>query len=199
MAPGNVEDSVVRIAGTACLKPILATGFVVARGTIVTVAHAVAGAESDLRVITASGTRHTVEVVAFDDQLDIAVLSVDGLDGTAIRPAEAVAGDPGVIGAMTSESEIEFIEYEVLRIVNARSGDIYDRGAVERTAVDIRTTASRGTSGAPLLNEAGNYIGMVFAISRDRDDGVYALAASEILNYLATLSTGPPSDLGRCR
>ena len=199
IAPSDLRDSVVRIAGTACLKPILATGFVVEKGTIVTVAHAVAGAEADLGVITASGASHAVEVVSFNEQLDIAILSVDGLNGTPLPAGEAIAGDPGVIGAMTPESTIELIDYEVLRIVNARSGDIYNEGAVERTAIDVRTNAGRGTSGAPLLNDAGRYVGMVFAISRDRDDGVFALAASEILDYLATSNTDSPAGRGRCR
>lgn len=199
IAPSGLEDSVVRIAGTACLKPILATGFVVERGTIVTVAHGIAGADGDLRVITAPGAVHTVEVVAFDDQIDIAILSVDGFDGTPLRAAETAPGDKGAISAVTPMSTIELIDYEVLRIVNARSGDIYNKDVVERTAVDVRTNATRGTSGAPLLDEAANYIGMVVAISRDRDDGVYALAASEIVDYLALSHANPLMDRGRCR
>jgi S1-C subfamily serine protease len=195
----DIEESVVRIAGTACLKPILATGFVVADGLVVTVAHAIAGAEDDLRVIDAFGTSRDVEIVAFDDQLDIVIMSVDGLSGTAIRPASAQPGDTGVITAMASGSGIEFIKYEVLRIVNARSGDIYDVGRVERAAIDVLTAAKRGTSGAPLLNDAGEYIGMVFAISRDREDGVYALASSEIVDYVASLPTSMPAERGRCR
>jgi S1-C subfamily serine protease len=199
VATSDIEASVVRIAGTACLKPILATGFVVADGLVVTVAHAIAGAEDDLRVIDAFGASHGVEVVAFDDQLDIVVMSVDGLSGTAIRPASAQPGDGGMITAMASGSGIDFIEYEVLRIVNARSGDIYDVGRVERSAIDVLTVAKRGSSGAPLLNDAADYIGMVFAISRDRENGVYALASSEIVDYLASLPTGMPAERGRCR
>ncbi len=198
-APIDVEDSLVRIAGTACLKPILATGFFVANGTIVTVAHGIAGVDDDLHVIDTSGRSHRVEVIAFDDQLDLAVMSVDGFSGSAIRSATAVLGESGVISAMNHESGVDLIDYEVLRIVNARSGDIYDTGLIERRAIDVRTSAGRGTSGAPLLNDAGEYIGMVFAISRDRDDGVYALAASEIIDYMASLPTGAPLDKGRCR
>jgi S1-C subfamily serine protease len=199
VAPNDIEDSLVRIAGTACLKPILATGFVVANGTIVTVAHGIAGVEDDLHVIDTSGRSYGVEVIAFDDQLDIAVMSVDEFSGSAIRSATAELGESGVIGAMNHESGVDLIDYEVLRIVNARSGDIYDSGLVERRAIDVRTSAGRGTSGAPLLNGAGDYIGMVFAISRDRDDGVYALAASEIVDYLASLPTEARLDKGRCR
>lgn len=199
VATSDIDESVVRIAGTACLKPILATGFVVADGLVVTVAHAIAGAEDDLRVIDALGAVHDVEVVAFDDQLDIAVMSVDGINGTAIRPANARPGEAGVITAMVAGSGIDFIEYEVIRIVNARSGDIYDVGRVERTAIDVLTTAKRGASGAPLLNDAADYVGMVFAISRDRENAVYALASSEIVDYLASLPTGIPAERGRCR
>lgn len=196
---GDIRDSVVRIAGTACLKPILATGFVVDSGMVVTVAHAIAGVDDDLRVIDTDGTGHTVQVVAFDDRLDIAIMSVDGFSGRAIHSAPTEPGDAGVITAMSPGSGIDLIDYEVLRIVNARSGDIYGDGHVERMAIDVRTRAGRGTSGAPLLNDAGEYIGMVFAISRDRSDGVFALAASEIADYLASPPVGPVTDMGRCR
>ena len=195
----DVEDSIVRISGTACLKPILATGFVVDEGTIVTVAHGIAGVEDDLRVVDASGSRHRVEVVAFDDKLDIAVMSVAGYAGTPIQSAGAKPQDTGVIGAMSTDSTIDLIDYEVLRIVNARSGDIYDEGHVERAAIDVRTDAKRGTSGAPLLDGDGEYIGMVIAVSRDRDDGVYALAAFEIVEFLASSPVSPGTEIGRCR
>ena len=195
----DLEDSIVRISGTACLKPILATGFVVDEGTIVTVAHGIAGVGDDLRVVDALGSSHRVEVVAFDDRLDIAVMSVDGYAGTPIQSAGAKPTDTGVIGAMSTGSTIDLIDYEVLRVVNARSGDIYDEGHVERTAIDVRTVATRGTSGAPLLDDDGEYIGMVIAVSRDRDDGVYALAASEIVEFLASSPIAPGTEIGKCR
>ena len=197
--PLDVRDSIVRLAGTACLKPILVTAFVVASGTIVTVAHGIAGVGDDLRVIDSLGGVHDVDVMAFDDQLDIAVISVDGFEGIPIDAAQAVPGTSGVVAAMTADSDIALIDYEVLRNVNARTADIYNDGTVERAAVDVRSDVQRGTSGAPLLNDKGEYIAMLFAISSDRESGVYALAASEIVDYLSTATMGTHVDRGRCR
>ena len=195
----QIEPSIVRIAGTACLTPIIASGFVVEGGQVVTVAHAIAGAKDDLRAVSADGTEHDVTVVAFDPDLDIAVLDISSFDGEPLPSSSADPGDTGVVGAMTRDSVIVPIDYEVLRVVNARSGDIYDQGRVERTALDVRSSADRGTSGAPLLDEDGAYVGMVFAISNDREDAVYALASSEIDEYLATTPTTEEVDRGYCR
>lgn len=195
----SAAASVVRIAGTACLAPILASGIVVAPEQVVTVAHAVAGAENDLRVVTAEGREHPVEVVGFDPELDIALLAAPGLAGPPMEPGTAAPQDVGFIAAMSGDHGLDLIDYTVLRVVNARSGDIYDEGHVERAALDIRSAATRGTSGAPLVDEEGSYVGMVFAISRDREDGVYALASSEISGFLASAVSADPVDRGRCR
>ena len=195
----TIGHSVVRIAGTACLRPILATGIVIGHNRVMTVAHAVAGADDDLSVVTIDGAEHVPRLVAFDPRLDIAVLQVDDLNASPLLPAEASPQDSGVIAAMNRDMAVDLIDYEVLRIVNARSGDIYDEGTVERTALDVRSRASPGTSGAPLVDDEGNYVGMVFAISRDRDDGVYALASAEIVAFLDTVDGAPATDRGRCR
>lgn len=195
----TLSESVVGISGTACLRPILASGIVIGEDRVITVAHAVAGADDDLRVVTPDGVEHVPRLVAFDPKLDIAVLRVDDLNASPLQPAEALPEDSGVIAAVNGDLVVDLIDYEVLRVVNARSGDIYDEGNVERTALDVRSAAARGTSGAPLVDDEGAYVGMVFAISQDREEGVYALASSEIVSFLATVDDLPAADRGRCR
>ncbi|MEX0667256.1 MAG: hypothetical protein WD313_02880, partial [Acidimicrobiia bacterium] len=57
-------SSLARVAGTACLRPILATAVGVEDNLLLTVAHAIAGAEADLAVIDLEGIERAALVVA---------------------------------------------------------------------------------------------------------------------------------------
>ena len=191
--------SVVRLAGTACLKPIIGTGVAVGDDLVLTVAHAIAGAEDDLRVVTPQGEERSVTVIAFDSDRDLALLAVEDLDATPVVLGSAAKGDSGTIAAVKGDLAVELIEYTVLRVVNARSADIYNEGHVERDALDIEARIEPGVSGAPLVDSAGEVVGIVFARSKDREEGGYALATSEITAFLDSVDQRSVVERGRCR
>ena len=191
--------SVVRLAGTACLKPIIGTGVAVGDDLVLTVAHAVAGAEDDLRIVTPRGEERPVTVIGFDSERDLALLAVEGLDATPVVLGSAGKGDSGTIVAVNGDLAVELIEYTVLRVVNARSADIYNEGHVERDALDIEARIEPGVSGAPLVDTDGEVVGIVFARSKNREEGGYALATSEITTFLDSVDPGTVADIGRCR
>ena len=194
-----IDGSVVRVAGTACLNPIIATGVIVEDGLVLTVAHAVAGAEDDLAVVTTSGEEYIVDVIGFDPELDLALLAAPGLTGEFVSFADARAGGTGEINSVSRDQEVELVDYEVLRLVNARSGDIYDEGHVERDTLDISARLTHGMSGAPLVHGDGSIVGVVFAISNDREDAGYALASNEIEAFLDGVDRSSVSERGSCR
>ncbi len=191
--------SVVRLAGTACLKPIIGTGVAVDDDLVLTVAHTIAGAEDDLRIVTPQGEERPVTVVAFDSERDLALLAVEGLDATPVVLGSAGKGDSGTIAAVNGDLAVEFIKYTVLRVVNARSTDIYNEGHVERDALDIKARIEPGVSGAPLVDSNGEVVGIVFARSETREEGGYALSTSEITAFLDSVDPGTVADRGRCR
>ncbi len=191
--------SVVRLAGTACLKPIIGTGVAVGDDLVLTVAHAVAGAEDDLRIVTPRGEERQVTVIGFDSERDLALLAVEGLDATPVVLGSAGKGDSGTIVAVNGDLAVELIEYTVLRVVNARSANIYNEGHVERDALDIEARIEPGVSGAPLVDSNGEVVGIVFARSKNREVGGYALATSEITTFLDSVDPGTVADIGRCR
>ncbi len=192
-------NSVVRLAGTACLKPIIGTGVAVGDDLVLTVAHAIAGADSDLRIVTPQGDERPVELVGFDSDRDLALLATDGLELTPVILGVAAQGDSGTIAAVSRDLEVDLIEYHVQRLVNARSGDIYDEGQVERDALDISARVDPGVSGAPLIDSDGAVVGIVFARSNDRPDSGYALASHEIAQFLDSVDVSTVADKGRCR
>ena len=203
-ACGSAEDaeavrpSLARVAGTACLKPILATAVVVEDGLLLTVAHAIAGAERDLRVIDLDGTELPALVVAFDPERDLALLEVDGFHDR-IRMAAPEADSGGTIAAVGSDLTIEGIPYRILHFVTARSGDIYNKGEVLRQALEIEARVSPGHSGAPLLDRNGAMVGLLFAGSKSVEDSAWALQTSEIEAFLDSAGRNGEVDRGRCR
>lgn len=196
---GGIEASVARVAGTACLSPILATAVVVDDGRMLTTAHAVAGADDDLRVVALDGTEFGVRVIGFDPQLDLALLEVDGLSAPIVPTGQPGVGGTGTIVAVSGDLEIRRIDYVVEQVVTARSGDIYDEGEVLRTALDLEAIVEPGDSGAPLVDESGSMVGMLFARSSDADDGAWALHIDEIESFLEVAVDGAAVDRGHCR
>lgn len=197
--PLDPAASIVRVAGTACLNPIFAVGTVVGDGLVLTVAHSIAGAEEDLRVITSDLVEHPVTVVGFDPERDLALLEAETIDAAALVLGLADADDVGSIHAVTRESHPDVVPYTVRRVINARSGNIYDEGRVERSALDLVATVTPGMSGAPLIDDAGRIVGVVFASSRNADDVAYALHSSEIEAFLDSVDPATEVDRGRCR
>jgi S1-C subfamily serine protease len=180
------------------LKPILATAVVVEDGLLLTVAHAIAGAEEDLKVISLDGTERPARVVAFDPERDLALLEVDGFhEPIEMAAPEMEAG--GTIAAVGSDLAIEGIPYRILRLVTARSGDIYNEGEVLRQALEIEARVSPGYSGAPLLDRDGAMVGLLFAGSQGVEDSAWALQMSEIEEFLESAGRSGEVDRGKCR
>jgi S1-C subfamily serine protease len=194
----ETEASLGRVGGTACLRPILATAVVVDDERMLTVAHAVAGADDDLHVLGLDGTRYSVTVIGFDPDRDLALLYVAGLNAPSIQLGTAGEGDSGFITSILRDHEIKPIEYRVARVVTARSGDIYDQGEVLRKALELDAVTESGDSGAPLINEAGLMVGMLFARSTNAE-GSWALHADEIDAFLESVTGEDEVDRGRCR
>ncbi len=190
--------SLARLAGTACLKPILATAVAVEDGLLLTVAHAVAGADDDLRAIDVGGTELGAVIVAFDPERDLALLRVDGFHDPITLAVPEPEG-AGTIAAVDGDLAIDAIPYEIIRVVGASSGDIYDQGQVLRQTIEIDAQVGPGDSGAPLLDETGAMVGLLFAESEGIEGSAWALHISEIEAFLSSPRSDTEVDRGRCR
>lgn len=195
----DAAASVARIAGTACLRPIIASAVVIDDGLVLTVAHVVAGAEDDLRIITPRGREHDVTVVGFDPARDLALLAAESLEAPPLPLGRAEVDAEGNIVAVGGDLDVELISYRVRRRINARSGDIYDEGAVERAALDLDADVVPGVSGAAVIGQEGAVVGIVFAESVEQEAVTYALDTTEIEAFLAAVDPATEVDRGRCR
>ena len=137
---------------------------------------------SRVEIDTPNGVRHAARVVLFDPNTDLAVLYSPGLslrplaivDKTPIRGTSgAVIGYPGggaeqVVSAAVSSTE------------SATGYNIYGDTLVTRELEVLAARVIPGNSGGPIVNNAGQIIGVVFAASTTQSDVGYALTMPQV-------------------
>ena len=182
---GAAEASTARIVTIACSTQVTGTGEIIARGYLVTNAHVVAGGSS----VTVQLGRQQVAatVVAFDPQLDVALLYAPGIKGAALRFA---ASDPerGAKGAAIGYAgggPMVIIPAGVAGAYNATGRDIYGRNRIDRRIIELRASIQPGDSGGPLILADGTIGGLVFAESRTDPSVGYALTPTAVATRIA--------------
>lgn len=180
----------VEIEACAGVSHQRATAMAVGPDLVATAAHTF---ESGRRAVlrTADGAETTAEIAYLDLDRDVALLSVDTTVTRIFDLAEAADGAEVTIPTYADPEGVEIKEATVLRSVNATLD-----GEGRRRAVELSVSIDRGDSGAPVVDENGRAVGMVFAASR-RDDRGWALAASELEAAIAAVADDgyepPPS------
>ncbi|KAB8185623.1 hypothetical protein FH610_012725 [Microbispora catharanthi] len=175
--------SVVRVRGFAssCDQRTEATGFVYAPERVLLNAHVVAGVDRDLEVVLDDGRRFAARVVAFDPEVDAAVLRAPGLTAQPLRLTRAARTAAVVVGYPKGAAVPAVLPATVRPDQPAESYDIYDRKRVSRQVHRFQGAAvTPGMSGAPLVTGGDRAMGMVFAVDMDRADVGYALTAAQI-------------------
>ncbi|HET9850025.1 MAG TPA: MarP family serine protease [Candidatus Saccharimonadales bacterium] len=174
------EDSVVKVEGTGCGGVVFGSGFVVARGYVITNAHVVAGIARP-QVVDQSGTYRT-SVVWFDPRADFAVLHIKNLPDPPLKlnyqilpdqDAAASLGFPGG-GPMIIDRAV------VIDHVSAEGQDIYNQGIVIRDIYEVQADIEPGDSGGPLVGPDGSVAGIVFAKSVSQTNVGYALVLKQL-------------------
>lgn len=177
------------------------SGFVVSKGgLIVTNRHVVADTEARYSVLMNDGKSYTVEVLARDPQLDIAILKItDDLltedlpaltfgDSETLRLGETVVAIGNALGEFRNSVSVGVVSGLARSIVAAD-----DRGKTEQLDQVIQTDAAinPGNSGGPLLNLAGEVVGVNVATSRGADNIGFALPAHSVRSVVeSVMETG---------
>ncbi len=195
----NAMDGTARVVSLACTTQVTGTAEIIAPGYLVTNAHVVAGSQS-LDVQLGSQTV-SATVVAFDPELDIAVLRAPGIKGTVLRFATATP-DRGVQGAAIGYpggGPMVVIPAGVAGSYPATGRDIYNKRVIDRMIIELRASIQPGDSGGPLILPDGTIGGIVFAESRT-DAGVgYALAPQSVATTVQpAIGRTSQVDVGPC-
>lgn len=165
--------SVVRVIGSACELGIEGSGWVAARGLVVTNAHVVAGVAAP-RVDRNDGVLLEARVVSFDKVNDIAVLRVAGLKAEPLRLAPAAEGASGGLLGYPGNGPYAETAVRVGRVARIVGRDAYGRFPTPRSVTTIRGSIRSGNSGGPVVDGRGRVITTVFA-QRARTDGGYGV------------------------
>ncbi|WIY00367.1 trypsin-like peptidase domain-containing protein [Amycolatopsis mongoliensis] len=162
----QVEPSVVNLAVTTSLGRAAGTGIILTSdGSVVTNAHVVIGATSVSVTRAGSTTDLPAVVIAADRGADIALLRINGAGGLpAARLADSdsakVGDDVVAIGNALDLGAVPSVTRGVISgLDRSLPGTETDLAGLLQTDAAI----SSGNSGGPLLNAAGQVIGVVTA------------------------------------
>jgi S1-C subfamily serine protease len=193
--PALVEDpvvqraraSVLKVRGRApsCQRALEGTGFVIGEDRVMTNAHVVAGTdEVSVEVPTSDGDSRTraARVVYYDDEIDVAVLAVPGLDATPLPFdfAGARTGDNAVALGYPLDGPFSSSPAKVRQRIQLRGPNIYESETVTRDVYTIRGQVRSGNSGGPLVDPQGRVIGVVFGAAVDQGDTGFVLTADQV-------------------
>ncbi len=193
---------IVKITGVAqaCSRSQEGTGWVLARGVVVTNAHVVAGVRRPTVRVGGEGQALEGQVVVFDPVRDLAVLDVPGLGAPALdRAADLARGDRAVVAGFPLDGPYRLDAARVRDVITARGEDIYGSRPSVREVYSLYARVRPGNSGGPLLDQQGRVVGVVFAKSLDDDATGYALTMDEAQPVLERgLTADEPVSTGRC-
>jgi S1-C subfamily serine protease len=171
---------VLKIRGSNdCGRGIEGTGFVYAPGRLMTNAHVVAGVDDP--EVEIDGTTEPADVVYYNPDLDIAVLSLD-TGSLAGLPFDTSAEEKDGVAILGYPQDGPY-DVQVGRIRSEdrlRSPNIYGDGSVIREVFAVRGLVRPGNSGGPIVDSGGDVVGVVFAASVTDDETGYALTAEQV-------------------
>lgn len=197
----EAAQSVARIIGNAyaCGQNQSGSGFVVAPNRVVTNAHVVAGVSEPV-VQLPDGNAYPGEVVYFDPIDDLAVISVTGSSAEPLPLSTNLApGTKAVTEGYPFGGPFHTRPAEVISVGPVGVADIYGQNPTPRQVYTLAADVQHGESGGPLLTEAGEVAGVIFAKSEDTSNVGYALAMEEVQPVVAqAASLRDPVSSGAC-
>jgi len=160
---------------TQKIKQNIGTGFIIAAdGLVVTNKHVVEDTKASYKVIAKDDKIYEVQKIFRDPANDLAILKIDPLTGSGFKPVEMGDSDKLKVGqfVITIGTALgEFKNTVTTGVVSGlgrgiTAGSAFE-GSAERLDNVIQTDAAinPGNSGGPLLNSAGQVIGINVAVA----------------------------------
>ncbi len=177
----RTAPSVVKVLGEAeqCDRGVEGSGFVYAPQRVMTNAHVVAGVDDPTVIV--GGDRYDATTVVYNDDLDVAILAVDGLTARPLDfDLDGGAGLNAVVMGYPGNGPFDARAARIRAQQALRSPNIYDEGLVRREVFSIRGLVRSGNSGGPLISRSGEVYGVVFAASISDDNTGYVLTAEQV-------------------
>jgi putative serine protease PepD len=179
----KVLPSVVQVNVTTDQGEAIGSGVILtADGRILTNAHVVDGAQGDVTVVLSDGTKYQASVVGADTKADIAVLqakNASGLTPATLGDSSKLAVGSEVVAIGSPGGLQNTVTSGIVSALNRNLSDIgggeqkqspYNRTSNEQsdspsyTAIQTDASINQGNSGGPLVNAAGEVIGINSAL-----------------------------------
>lgn len=180
-----IDESQLELSGTG-------TGFIIDKtGYIVTNNHVISGGKVIKVSITGYDEPMTATVVSSSSDLDIAILKVETPDGSDLPYLPIADSDSIEIGqwVLAIGNPYGYDHTLTMGVISATERPITienDEGEAQVYEHMLQTDASinPGNSGGPLLNEAGQVIGMNTAVSSEAQGIGFAIPSNIIVEYI---------------
>ncbi|MGZ5417681.1 MAG: MarP family serine protease [Nocardioides sp.] len=191
--------SVLKIRGeNSCNRGVEGTGFLYSPTRLMTNAHVVAGVDDPAVIVDDQEVPATV--VYYNEDLDVAVLAVDGLNRPFLKfDNGGEERQPGAVLGYPQDGPYDVQGARIRSKQRLRSPDIYGDGTVIREVFSLRSLVRPGNSGGPLVSEDGAVLGVIFAASVTDGDTGYALTAEQVRESAAQgVTSDREVSTGRC-
>jgi putative serine protease PepD len=162
-----------------------------ADGLVLTNAHVVSGL-GDITVVLPDGSRHQASLVSSSPADDMAVVKVDGVSD--LTPAELGSSDALQVGeeviAIGNALNLGGDPTVTRGIVSAKDRDLSAQGVQLEGLIQTDAAINPGNSGGPLVNAAGQVVGMNTAIVADAQNLGFSIAIDRAKPIIDQLERG---------
>ncbi len=178
----------------------IGSGFIVSEdGLVITNRHVVSNTNASYKVVTQDGTEYEVSEISRDPSNDIAILKIDPPAGGQVhKPMELGNSDNLKVGQFViaiGTALGEFRHTVTTGVISGlgrgiTAGSVFE-GYVERLDDVIQTDAAinPGNSGGPLLNSAGQVIGVNVAVAQGAENIGFAIPINIVKQGLEQFRT----------
>ena len=169
----------------------IGTGFIVASdGLIVTNKHVVSDTSSTYKVITSDGNTYDVKEISRDPSNDIAVIKIEASGFKPVELGDSTNLQVGQFAIAIGTALGSFRNTVTTGVISGlgrgiTAGDSF-QGYVEKLDDVIQTDAAinPGNSGGPLINSAGQVIGINVAVASGAQNVGFAIPVNVVKNAL---------------
>jgi len=173
---GAAGRSVVRILSNSCGLGVAGSGWVIARGIVVTNAHVVAGSSDTTVSPNGTDDRLKATAITIDPSNDVAILHVPELTRPILHFSRDVRyAEPAAVLGYPQNGPYRALAARVGRTGTVLANNAYGQRLVQRKVLGFRANVQPGNSGGPLVDRAGRVAGTVFSKVTVGPAGGYAV------------------------